>query len=190
MVRNLDHLVQQFLEKEGFKYSTSDKPGFEFRLKVQGENGQWETHLSAQNDYIESDSILEHAAPRERNLKVAELFTLANYGMSAGAFRLDLSDGEVGYHVGVNVMDLESDIPGIIENVFYLNWLFTDRYLPPIMAVCHTEVSPMDALLTAGIVIPSGRDFSNDQMHVGILSPGAVSDITSRRMVDNLDAFR
>ena len=81
-------------------------------------------------------------------LSVAELITRANYKMVVGKFEMDMSDGEVRYHVA-HLIDGSDFTAEIVERI-YMTALYTmDRYFPALMQHIHAGYTPEDAVFHA-----------------------------------------
>jgi hypothetical protein len=118
------------------------------RMGFSGDNGQWTCFAQAreQQEQFVFYSICPVKAPEEKRPAVAELLTRANYGLVVGNFELDYSDGEVRYKTSIAAKEGETLTPGLIKHAVYANVLTMDRYLPGIMSVLYSDVSPADAI--------------------------------------------
>jgi hypothetical protein len=79
---------------------------------------------------------------------VTEFIARANFGMVIGNFEMDMSDGEVRYHVGHVIVDghLDDDTIGHLVSTA----LFTaDRYFPSFMQLLFGGNTPEDAVFLA-----------------------------------------
>ncbi|MGB3653430.1 MAG: YbjN domain-containing protein [Rivularia sp. (in: cyanobacteria)] len=83
--------------------------------------------------------------PKKKFLPIAEFLTRANYGLVLGNFEMDFSDGEVRYKTSIYVADNELDFP-VIKRMVYSNLLTLDKYLPAIMKVIYSNISPEEAI--------------------------------------------
>ncbi len=81
-------------------------------------------------------------------LSVSELITRANYKMLLGKFEMDLSDGEIRFHV-THLIDGSIFTAETVERL-YMAALFTmDRYFPALMQHIHAGYTPEDAVFHA-----------------------------------------
>jgi len=71
--------------------------------------------------------------------------TRANSGTIVGNFELDFAEGEIRYKTSI---DVEGDrlSSALIKQMVYANVTMMDRYLPGIMSVIYSNVSPSDAI--------------------------------------------
>lgn len=117
------------------------------RVAFQGDNGQWNCYAQAieeQKRFV-FYSLVPVTAPKNKRLAVAEAIARANYGMGIGNFELELDTGEIRFKTS---MDFEGSVPnsGAIAHLVYLNVLTMDKYLPGIMQVIYSNISPVEAL--------------------------------------------
>ena len=81
-------------------------------------------------------------------LSVSELVTRANYKMLLGKFEMDLSDGEIRFHVA-HLIEGGLFTEETVERI-YISSLFTmDRYFPAFMQHIHAGYTPEDAVFHA-----------------------------------------
>jgi hypothetical protein len=117
------------------------------QIPFQGENGKWNCYARArseQNQFV-FYSICPVNAPENKRLDAAEFITRANSGMMIGNFELDFTDGEISYKTSI---DVEGDRLSfaLIQRLVYANVTMMDEYLPGIMSVIYSNVSPEDAI--------------------------------------------
>lgn len=117
------------------------------QIPFQGENGRWNCYARArreQNQFV-FYSICPVNAPENKRQAVAEFIARANSGMIVGNFELDFEDGEISYKTSI---DVEGDRLSfaLIKRVVYANVTMMDEYLPGIMSVIYSNVSPADAI--------------------------------------------
>jgi hypothetical protein len=78
-------------------------------------------------------------------VRSAQFLTRANYGMTMGNFELDFADGEIRYKTSIDVEGASLTFPQI-KGLIYTNVTMMDEYLPGIMSVIYSDVSPEDAI--------------------------------------------
>lgn len=83
--------------------------------------------------------------PAARRTAVAELLTRINFSKAMAFFALDMSDGEVVYKSGFDLVDAVLT-PEMFDGTFLLNAQTLDHYLPAIMQVCFSQVEPEAAM--------------------------------------------
>ncbi|MBD2356006.1 YbjN domain-containing protein [Tolypothrix sp. FACHB-123] len=117
------------------------------QLPFQGENGKWNCYARARSEQKQFVfySICPVNAPENKLLSIAEFITRANSGMIVGNFELDFNDGEISYKTSI---DVEGDRLSfaLIKRVVYANVAMMDEYLPGIMSIIYSNVTPVDAI--------------------------------------------
>jgi len=128
----------EFIELEGEPILQMDFPG---------KNGQLNCYAKAreaqQQFVFYSTSPIK--APENKRLEIAEFLTRANYGMIVGNFELDFANGEIRYKISAEVED-DNLSSALIGSLVYANVMMMDEYLPGIMSVINSNVSPADAI--------------------------------------------
>ncbi len=116
-------------------------------LEFEGESGQWMCYATVKEDQeqIIFYSELPVKAPNNKWQRVVEFLTRANYGLTIGNFEMDLDSGKILYKTSI---DIEGNGPNsaLIKSLVYANISTTDKYLPGIMSVIYTDVSPTEAI--------------------------------------------
>ncbi len=145
--RVLERLMVFFREDEWAFEKLPDRPLL--RLPFQGQNGKWncyaQVRVTKDLEQILFYSVAPLTIPEESRLAVAEFITRANYAMALGNFEMDFSDGEVRFKTSVDVTNVEV-LPGLLRPVVYTNCLMMEKYLPGLMSVIYTHVSPEEAV--------------------------------------------
>jgi hypothetical protein len=83
--------------------------------------------------------------PETKNLAIAEFIARANFGMIIGNFELDFTDGEIRYKTSIDVEGANLTFLQI-KRLVYANVMMMDQYLPGIMSLLDSDVSPKDAI--------------------------------------------
>jgi hypothetical protein len=145
--RVLEGLMEFFREDEWAFEKLPDRPLL--RLPFQGHNGKWncyaQVRMTKDLEQILFYSVAPLTIPEESRPAVAEFITRANYAMALGNFEMDFSDGEVRFKTSIDVTNVEV-VPGLIRPVVYTNCLMMEKYLPGLMSVIYTHVSPEEAV--------------------------------------------
>lgn len=117
------------------------------RLGFTGDNGNWLCYADAREEtgYFLFFSVCPVNVPPAKRTAMAEFICRANYGLPIGNFEMDVDDGEVRFKTGIDTEDTQLTDP-IIRNLVYANVLAMDRYLPGIMNVIYSEMSPAEAI--------------------------------------------
>lgn len=117
------------------------------RLAFQGNNGKWTCYAKAreQQQQFVFYSLCPMNAPENKRQNVAEFITRANCGMIIGNFELNFNDGEISYKTSI---DVEGDRLSfaLIKQLVYTNVITMDAYLPGIMSIIYSDVSPENAI--------------------------------------------
>lgn len=84
-------------------------------------------------------------APPAKRPAIAEFITRANYGLPNGNFEMDFEDGEIRFKTSMDTEDIELT-DAMVRNLVYANVLAMDQYLPGIMNVIYSDMSPDAAI--------------------------------------------
>jgi hypothetical protein len=90
-------------------------------------------------------SVLDAKVPEHKRQAVSEFITRANYGIVAGNFEMDFSDGEVRYKTALYVKGMTIDT-ATIRNLVYPNAFTMDRYFNGLMRVIYSDITPEEAV--------------------------------------------
>jgi len=143
---SLFDILVDFLTEDG--WAPEPLPGESMaRLRVRGENGEWDAFVQARED---DHQILVYAecplsAPAERRAETMTLITRANFGLAIGNFELDLDDGEVRYRTSVDIKE-DRLSPALLRQLIWNNIAITDRYLPALRQVIESGATAAEAL--------------------------------------------
>ncbi len=74
---------------------------------------------------------------------IPECITRANYGIIIGNFELDFNDGEIRQKTSIHAEGDRLSF-ALIKQIVYAKVTMMDQYLPGIMAVIESDVSPVD----------------------------------------------
>jgi hypothetical protein len=86
--------------------------------------------------------------PEPQRVRVAEAITRANYGLFAGAFEMDFSDGEIRYRQEIDVEDGTLSTT-MVHNLIGPSVVLWAKYLPALMKVVYANASPEQAIREA-----------------------------------------
>ncbi len=112
-----------------------------------GDNGKWKCYarIREEQEQLVLYSLLPSYAPKTKRLKIAELFTRANYGLIIGNFEIDLTDGEIRCKTSIDVENSKLS-HALIENMVYINLDTMDDHILAIQAVLDGIKTPLQAL--------------------------------------------
>ncbi|MCA9538039.1 MAG: YbjN domain-containing protein [Myxococcales bacterium] len=117
------------------------------RTAFQGESGQWTCYarVRVEQEQFVFYSVCPLKVPENQLTRSAEFLHRANYGMIIGNFELDFSDGEVRYKTSI---DVENDrlTVALCRQLVVANVMMMDRYLPGLMQVIYSDVTPVQAI--------------------------------------------
>lgn len=113
------------------------------QLLFQGENGKWNCYAKAREEQQQFVfySICPVIVPETKKIAMAEFITRANSGMIIGNFELDFTDGEICYKTSIDVEESTLTFP-LIQKLVYANVMMMDEYLPGILSIINSDVSP------------------------------------------------
>ena len=140
------NLLIEFFEEDEWDFQwTAGTPILS--MGFQGMNGSWLCYAQAREpeEQVIFYSDLAINVPPDKRLKIAEFITRVNYGMVIGNFEMDFEDGEVRYKTSLDIEGAELTA-AMIRQLVYANLVITDRYLPGIMQVMYSNISPEAAL--------------------------------------------
>lgn len=90
-------------------------------------------------------SVCPLSAPEAKHDAIARFLTLANYGMQFGNFEMDFGDGEIRYKTSLWLGETPLT-EEMIQPMIGVNFTAIDRYMPGIVAVIASEISPEQAI--------------------------------------------
>jgi hypothetical protein len=145
----MSHLMDTmiaFFEEDEWPYTIVEE-GSVLGIVFQGQHGQWTCYAQArepQQQFVFYSVCPVNAPQSKRNAMMAFL-TRANYGLVIGNFEMDLEDGEIRYKTSIDVEGTELVAP-LMKPVVYANVMMMDQYLPGIMSIIYSDVSPEQAI--------------------------------------------
>ena len=116
-------------------------------MNFDGKNARWTCFAQAREEQQQFIfySVCPVNAPEDKRPIVAEFITRANYGLIIGNFELDFEDGEIRYKTSLDAEGLTLS-PALFKNLVYANLSMMDQYLPGIMSILYSEVSPREMI--------------------------------------------
>jgi hypothetical protein len=115
---------------------------------IHGKNIDWRILVSVDKDpeirRVSVDSFLLVKAPLNIRAAVAELFARINESLSIGLWNLDMTDGSMGYGIGVDLMDCAIS-KAMFERMYNANLQFVDDYANTILSVVYGGKTPSEA---------------------------------------------
>ena len=116
-------------------------------MNFQGKNGQWVCYAQAREEQAQFVfySACPVSVPENKRAAMAEFLTRANYGLIIGNFEMDFEDGEIRYKTSIDVEGVQLTTE-LIKPLAYANVTMMDQYLPGIMSIIYSEVSPAEMI--------------------------------------------
>jgi hypothetical protein len=138
--------MMAFFKDKGWPFSEHDSLPI-LRIHYRGDNGEWTCYARAKEEEQQFIflSVYPFNAPPEKRMAMAEFVTRANYGLSIGNFEMDFADGEIRFRTSIDVEHAKLTA-GLLESLVAANLTVTDVYLPGLLAVLSSDVSPAAAI--------------------------------------------
>ena len=116
-------------------------------MNFDGKNAKWTCFAQAREEQRQFIfySVCPVNAPAEKRPALAEFITRANYGLIIGNFELDFEDGEIRYKTSLDAEDLTLNAT-VFKNLVYANVSMMDQYLPGILSILYSEISPREMI--------------------------------------------
>ena len=144
MANALDTVVEYFKAKD-WNFEV-DEEKHRVKTGVSAENGEWQFFVSAsdENNMCFVLAVFPQKCPPKRQRACAELLTRINYGLLLGCFEMNYDSGSIAFKTSYPFTAGLID-PERVKEVIEFNIAFMDRFLPAIMAVIYTGISPKRA---------------------------------------------
>ena len=142
--------VIDYIESKNFTH-TSHPEDQRVTLTLSGKNTNlyFTTRITHEDAYLQVTAAYPFKVRDEKlRLSSAELITRANYCMPLGKFEMDMSDGEVRFHISHVIGELGLTA-AMIEKQFMTAYFTADRYFPAFMQHIHAGYTPEDAVFHA-----------------------------------------
>ena len=140
------YTLEEFLiQDEWHPQRLDDK--FIYRVGFSGANGQLACFAQVRVDLEQFlfFAMVPVKASVEKRLAVTEFITRANYGLRIGNFEMDFRDGEIRYKSSLDFEGQELTHQWI-KNAIYPAVRTCDKYLPGLMQIIYSDVSPQEAI--------------------------------------------
>jgi hypothetical protein len=145
MAKLLD-VVMAFLKQEEWPFEILENSTVA-RLHFQGDSAQFTCFAQTREEVNQFVfySVCPVNVPEHKRMEIAEFITRANYDMAIGNFEMDFEDGEVRFKTSIDVEGTELSLE-LLNPLLYANVLMMDQYLPGLMSVIYSDVSPATAV--------------------------------------------
>lgn len=133
-----------FLDADSWSPEVHDEAGV--AVEFQGDNGVWFCFAAILEglERVIFYSVYPERIHEDARQAVAELFTLANFGLLIGNFEIDLFDGEARFRTSIDVEGAKlSD--ALLRQLIYTNVATMDYLFPTIGAVASRNRSAQEA---------------------------------------------
>jgi len=139
-----EQLVSFYRDAAGWPVAVDEDNGI-LSVKHSAGDDQWVFVGTVDEDsrIITLFSRAPMACPDDRRGAMCELLVRLNFGMTHGAFDMDIDDGEIRYRTGADMAGYELT-PGLVQNLTNYNLATMATYLPVLRAVI-AGTSPADA---------------------------------------------
>lgn len=139
-----------YIESKNFSYTPyPDEQRVTLTLSGKHINLYFNARITHEDAYLQVAAAYPFKVRNERlRPSTAELITRANYCMPLGKFEMDMSDGEVRFHIShvIGELGLTAEM---IEKQFMTAYCTADRYFPAFMQHIHAGYTPEDAVFHA-----------------------------------------
>ena len=118
-----------------------------YSFRVNLKNGTCDTLIEIINDpgKVITSTYLSVKIPEEHRNKVSEFITRVNDLLSIGNFNLDLNNGNLCFKTSFLYNEIYNGYTDLFHEYLYLTFNMVDIYIPAIMSVIYSNVSPEDA---------------------------------------------
>jgi hypothetical protein len=139
--------VKQFIRVQGWKSQINLSDNI-IKLQMGGDNGSFSLiiHVIEDREQLVICAIIPTNTPASKRLAMAELITRINDSILIGHFDLDFEDGQVRFRVNSNYDSAMSVSMDVLERNIMTAIITMDKYLPAIMCLHYTSLSPKHAL--------------------------------------------
>ncbi len=140
--QNIFEAMVKFFTTDDWQY-TKIQGEPTLQMAFAGKNGRCNCYAKAREtaQQFVFYSVSPINAPEHKKQSVSEFIARANYGMIIGNFELDFNNGEIRYKTSINVEETSLTF-ALIKHLVYANVTMMDEYLPGIIAVIESDISP------------------------------------------------
>ena len=143
---SISDMVIDFFHKHEWIFEKSED-STAFLSEIRGTNGVFQCIAQVDEpDGVTFFVVLGSKIPIAKVPKVIEFLNRVNYQLYAGNFEMDSRDAEIRYK---DTIDARGGVltPLMLEIMFFRNLFTIDEYVPAIMNVAYTEITPAQALM-------------------------------------------
>ena len=138
-------ITESILKKQEWQFYRLDDSSL--RIDVNGQAARWITLVKCIDEHQQLlvYSICPNKTSDVKFLQIQEFLSRATFGLKFGNFEFDYDDGEIRFKTSVQ-FDGDFDFTPMIEGCLSLNIATFERYLPGILHVLFTNISPKEAI--------------------------------------------
>ncbi|EDL59233.1 YbjN domain-containing protein [Gimesia maris] len=144
MSRNFHNIVS-FLESHDLKYDAIPDKSV-ILLNITGKQATYQMLIKVEDGrHVQVFGVSPISVPEGARSDIAVAIAAANYGLIIGKFELDMSDGEVRFHVA---LPFDGELPGhdVLSRVVLTPIAMLDKYMPAFLAVIYGNEVPAEAV--------------------------------------------
>jgi hypothetical protein len=137
--------TESVLNKHGWQFYDLGKTTL--RIDVNGKTANWAVIVKCidEDQQFVVYSVCGNKPTEDKYTVMQEFLTRANFGLRIGNFELDLQDGEIRFKTSIQFAgEVQADL--MIEQCLLINIMTMERYLPGILQVIFTDISPDQAI--------------------------------------------
>lgn len=137
--------TESVLNKHGWQFY--DLGNTTLRIDVNGKTANWAVIVKCidEDQQFVVYSVCGNKPTQDKYTVMQEFLTRANFGLRIGNFELDLRDGEIRFKTSIQFAgEVQADL--MIEQCLLINIMTMERYLPGILQVIFTDISPEQAI--------------------------------------------
>ncbi|MDB9445873.1 YbjN domain-containing protein [Anabaenopsis sp. FSS-46] len=137
--------TESVLNKHGWQFYDLGKTTL--RIDVNGKTANWAVIVKCidEDQQFVVYSVCGNKPTEDKYTVMQEFLTRANFGLRIGNFELDLQDGEIRFKTSIQFAgEVQAEL--MIEQCLLINIMTMDRYLPGILQVIFTDISPEQAI--------------------------------------------
>lgn len=137
--------TESVLNKHGWQFY--DLGNTTLRIDVNGKTANWAVIVKCidEDQQFVVYSVCGNKPTQDKYTVMQEFLTRANFGLRIGNFELDLQDGEIRFKTSIQFAgEVQADL--MIEQCLLINIMTMERYLPGILQVIFTDISPEQAI--------------------------------------------
>jgi hypothetical protein len=143
-----DVLVELYRDAGGWPVQIAEEdPILSIKYKLGDDEWVFVATVDDDDNIITIFSRVPENCPPARRAAMCEFLVRANYGMTHGAFDMDIEDGEIRYRVGTDLQDMVLT-PKHLQSITNYNLATMATFLPAIRAVIAgtTPAAAMEAI--------------------------------------------